>query len=96
MTASATTRAVAWAVAVVGAGLFVLRRNTSSGDAPFAVLLPLLLAWTAVVVLLWVGPFPNSWASVGGVRRGVPFWFALALLCVLCAYMFYGVFRFRT
>ena len=96
MTASTAARAVAWAVMLIGVGVFVLRRSAPSTFAPLDVLLSLLVAWIALVVLLWVGPFPNTWAVAGVIRRGVAFWLALVVLFLFCVYVFYALFFFRT
>jgi hypothetical protein len=93
----AVFRVVLWVVMLACLGAFVLQSRNAPGGAvsPGLVVLtlPFQVASVAMLALFWVGPFPPAWPLVGRSRRGVGFWWALAVLGLFWAY-FYVAFVF--
>jgi hypothetical protein len=84
---------------LAGGGLFFLRLPNdgviSTGQLIVAIA-PYQAACLALLVLFWIGPFPESWPIVGGSKAagGFMFWVVAAMMALLWA-TFYAAFVFE-
>lgn len=94
-------RAATWAVWFSSTALFIYLGRTLPKDANavsdlLLVVLPFQVGCIAVLVLMWIGPFPESWPLIGRRRRfdKVVFWIAAAILGAFWSF-FYATFVFQ-
>lgn len=101
MSRTAKIRAAAWLVVVVCLGVFLaLIQATPSGPIAtrdlLIVVLPHQIASVALLVLFWVGAFPESWPLMGGSNRfgRFLFWFTASAFAAFWLF-FYARFIFH-